>query len=121
MLNDKKKKHYRELLIERLNRLLTEANSTVRGITKLKHESPDLLDQASLEAHRNFTLRKKQREGKLIREIEYALRRVDEGTFGLCDLCGDDIPEKRLEVYPMTTLCIQCQSEQETKERVRGL
>jgi DnaK suppressor protein len=121
MLTDKKRKYYRELLIERLNLLLAEANSIVRGMTRLKHESPDPLDQALLEVDRNFTFRQKQREGKLIREIEHALRRLDEGTFGLCDLCGEEIPEKRLKVYPMTTLCIQCQTEQETKERVRGL
>lgn len=121
MLTEKKKKYYREFLIERLNLLLAEANSMVRGIIRLKHESPDPLDQASLEADRNFALRKKQREGKLIGEIEHALRRLDEGTFGLCDLCGEEIPENRLKVYPMTTMCIQCQTEQETKERVRGL
>lgn len=120
MLTDKKKKYYKKLLIERLDVLLTEAHSAVRGMTRLKHESADPLDQASLEADRNFTLRQKQREGKFIREIEHALSRLDEGTFGLCDLCGEEIPEKRLKVYPMNTLCIQCQSEQETKERVRG-
>ena len=108
-------------LVIPLTMLLASAKSMVGGIARLKHESPDPLDQAALKADRNFTLRQKQREGKLIGEIEHALRRLDEGTFGLCDLCSEEIPEKRLKVYPMTTLCIQCQSEQETKERVRGL
>ena len=121
VLNRKEKKYYRELLIERLKMLVAEANSTVRRITRLKHKSPGPLDQASLEADRSFSLRKKQREGKLIREIEHALRRLEEGTFGLCDLCGEEILEKRLKVYPMTTSCVQCQREKETKERVRGL
>ena len=121
MLNHKEKKYYRELLIERLNMLLAEANSTDSGITRLQHKSPEPLDQASSEADRSLTLRKKQRERKLIREIEHALRRLEEGTFGLCDLCGEEILEKRLKVYPMTNSCIQCQREQETKERVRGL
>jgi DnaK suppressor protein len=121
VLRDKKKKYYRELLIERLNLLLVEANSMFGGIARLKNESPDPLDKASLEADRNFTVRIKQREKKFIREIKHALRRLDEGTFGLCELCGENIPEERLKVYPMTTLCIQCQREQETKERVRGL
>lgn len=108
-------------MVDIIELTFSNCQKSVRGITRLKHESPDPLDQASLEANRNFTLRQKQREGKLIREIEHALRRLDEGTFGLCDLCGEEIPERRLKVYPMTILCIQCQTEQETKERVRGL
>jgi DnaK suppressor protein len=121
VLNLKKKKYYRELLIERLNMLLAEANSLVNRITRLKNDSPDPIDQASLEADRKFTVRIKQREGTLIREINHALERLEEGTFGLCQECGKEISEKRLKAHPMTALCIQCQREQETKERVRGL
>jgi DnaK suppressor protein len=120
VLTDKKKKYYRDLLVERLSMLLAEANSLVSSITRLKHESHDPIDQASLEADRNFTVRIKQREGKLIAEIKDALERLEEGTFGLCQECGEEISEKRLKAHPMTALCIQCQREQETKERVRG-
>jgi DnaK suppressor protein len=80
---------------------------------------PDPTDQASMETDRDFDLRIKDRERKLIRKIDQALNRIKEGEFGLCEACGGDISPKRLQARPVTTLCIDCKTEQEQEERTR--
>jgi len=80
---------------------------------------PDPTDQASMETDRDFDLRIKDRERKLIRKIDQAINRIKEGEFGLCEACGGDISPKRLQARPVTTLCIDCKTEQEQEERTR--
>jgi len=80
---------------------------------------PDPTDQASMETDRNFDLRIKDRERKLIKKIDQALNRIKEGEFGECDSCGGDISIKRLQARPVTTLCIECKTAQEQEERTR--
>lgn len=80
---------------------------------------PDPTDQASVETDRNFDLRIKDRERKLIRKIDQAILRIKEGEFGICESCGGDISVKRLQARPVTTLCIDCKTEQEQEERTR--
>ena len=78
---------------------------------------PDPTDQASMETDRNFDLRIKDRERRLIHKLDQALNRIKEQEFGLCDVCGGDISLKRLQARPVTTLCIDCKTEQEQEER----
>jgi len=78
---------------------------------------PDPTDQASIETDRNFELRIKDRERRLIRKIEKTMIRLREGEFGMCESCGGDIAIKRLQARPVTTLCIDCKHEQEQEER----
>ncbi len=80
---------------------------------------PDPTDQASMETDRNFDLRIKDRERKLIKKIDQALLRIKDGEFGMCEACGGDISVKRLQARPVTTLCIDCKTEQEQEERTR--
>jgi DnaK suppressor protein len=80
---------------------------------------PDLGDQASAEIDRNFMLRLKGRERKLLKKIEEAIERIDQGTFGICDKCGLDINIKRLEARPVTSMCIECKTLQEEEEKLR--
>jgi len=80
---------------------------------------PDPTDQASMETDRNFDLRIKDRERKLIRKIDQAMLRIKDGEFGICESCGGDISVKRLQARPVTTLCIDCKTEQEQEERTR--
>jgi DnaK suppressor protein len=115
-------KFFRKLLNERLRELLGEAERTVGGMTDdAKENFPDPTDRASLEADRNFLLRIRDRERKLIVKIQEALGRLDEGTYGKCEECGEDIGVERLKARPVTTLCIDCKSLQEAQERrLRG-
>ena len=80
---------------------------------------PDLGDQATAEIDRNFMLRLRGRERKLLKKIEEAIERIDQGIFGICDKCGLDIDIRRLEARPVTTMCIECKILQEEEEKLR--
>ena len=121
MLTKKKLEAFRKLLNERLDELLSEANRTVTGMTSQNDNLPDPSDRATLESDRNFTLRIRDRERKLIGKIKEALERIDNKTYGLCEECGEDISEARLKARPVTTLCIDCKKHQENEEKVKGL
>jgi len=79
---------------------------------------PDLGDQATAEIDRNFMLRLKGREQKLLKKIEEAMDRIDQGVFGICDKCGLEIDIRRLEARPVTTMCIECKTLQEEEEKL---
>lgn len=112
--------YFRELLHSRLRDLLGEADKTVSGMTDDVDAFPDPTDRATLETDRNFTLRIRDRERKLISKIKSALERIEDGTYGICEACGEDISEKRLLARPVTTLCIECKARQEAQEKIRG-
>jgi len=115
------KEEFRAILTERLNQLLNEANKTVSDMTGEVENYPDPTDRATLESDRNFELRIRDRERKLISKIREALERIEDGTFGICEECGEEISEARLKARPVTTLCIDCKKKQENDERLRGL
>ncbi len=121
MLNKNKLESFRKLLNERLEELLDQAYETVDDMSDHKENLPDPSDRATLESDRNFTLRIRDRERKLIGKIKEALERIDNGTYGICEECGEDISEKRLRARPVTTLCIDCKKKQETDEKIRGV
>ncbi len=121
MLPKKKLKYYKGYLEERLNELLSEANKTVNGMSSENDNVPDPADRATLESDRNFTLRIRDRERKLIGKIKETLERIEDGSFGICESCEEEITEARLKVRPVTTLCIECKTKQENEEKVKGL
>ena len=112
---------FKELLSQRLEDLLSQADDTVSGMTAQKENFPDPTDRASLEAERNFMLRIRDRESKLIKKIKKALERLDSGSFGICESCGEDIAIKRLKARPVTSQCIECKSKEEALEKALGL
>jgi DnaK suppressor protein len=87
-------------------------------MTDEKTNFPDPTDRASLESDRNFELRIRDRERKLISKIREALDRIEAGEFGECEDCGDQIGVARLKARPVTTLCIECKTEQERQEKI---
>ena len=108
------------MLIQKINELLGEAGKTVSEMTNGKENFPDPTDRASLESDRNFELRIRDRERKLILKMQEAIKRIDDGVFGICDLCGGQISEKRLMARPVTTSCIDCKTKQEKMEKLKG-
>ncbi len=108
---------FRELLKERLQTLLVDAEKTVNGMTNDKDTFPDPTDRANLETDRNFLLRIRDRERKLILKIKDALARIEDGSFGICEECGEEISEERLKARPVTTLCIACKTKAEEEEK----
>jgi DnaK suppressor protein len=111
---------YKALLTQKINELLSEAGKTVSEMTNGKENYPDPNDRASLESDRNFELRIRDRERKLIMKMQEAIKRIEDGVFGICEVCGGPISEKRLIARPVTTLCIDCKTKQEKMEKLKG-
>ena len=109
---------YREILEEQLDELLRDATRTMSEMSDEKVNFPDPTDRASLESDRNFELRIRDRERKLIKKIREAIERTEDGTFGICERCEEPISEARLKARPVTTLCIDCKTEQERQEKI---
>ncbi len=114
-----KREHYKSILLEEMRSLLEDAEKTVSEMTADTTNFPDPTDRATQESDRTFELRIRDRERKLLNKIREALERIDSGTFGTCEMCGEEIGEARLKVRPVTTLCIDCKIEQEKKERLK--
>ena len=112
--------YYRNLLTKKMEELLAEAGKMVVDMSDEEETFPDPTDRASLESDRNFLLRIRDRERKLIVKIREALERIENGTFGICEVCGEEISEERLRARPVTTLCIDCKTDEEEKEKVGG-
>jgi len=112
-----KLKYFKNFLQKQLDDLLYEVGGTVKDMSKKEEPFPDPVDRASLESDRNFLLRIRDRERKLIIKIKEALERIEDGSFGICESCGEKISENRLKVRPVTTLCINCKESQEKDEK----
>jgi DnaK suppressor protein len=120
-MNQEKLLYFKGLLEGRLHALLEEAGKTMNNMGQDPKEAfPDPTDRASFESDRNFLLRIRDRERKLITKVKEALERIEDGTFGTCESCGKSISEKRLMVRPVTTQCIDCKTEEEQRERLEN-
>lgn len=116
-MTKKKLDQFRGILTGKMNELIKEARQSMGDLTEVQEVHADMTDQASAEADRNFLLRIKDRERKLILKIREAIGRIDAGTFGVCEVCGEGIDEERLKARPVTTQCIECKTEMEDQER----
>ncbi|KAF0144968.1 MAG: DnaK suppressor protein [Nitrospirae bacterium] len=115
---DKKLQEIKKNLIGQKEALLAEAEEALNALPG-QTVFPDMGDQATAETDRNFMLRLRSREQKLLKKIEDAIERIDGGTFGICDDCGENIDIRRLVARPVTTLCIECKTQQEEEEKLR--
>jgi DnaK suppressor protein len=117
-MDKEKLEYFRGLLLDEMRTLLEEAGKTVSEMTADTTNFPDPNDRATQESDRNFELRIRDRERRLINKIKEALERIDDGTFGICELCGEEISDGRLKARTVTTLCIDCKIEEERKEKL---
>ncbi len=115
---EKKLQEIKKNLLKQKETLLAEAEEALDALPG-QTVFPDMGDQATAETDRSFMLRLRSREQKLLKKIEAAIERIDSGTFGICDDCGEKIDIRRLEARPVTTLCIECKTQQEEEERLR--
>lgn len=111
---------FRAQLLQKKQEILTDAGKTMTEMTDQTTNVPDPNDRATLESGRSFELRIRDRERKLVAKIEEAIARIEDGTYGICEDCGEEIGLKRLEARPVTTLCIDCKTLQETREKSVG-
>lgn len=113
---------FRRELLKLKAEIMSDAESSANGgAIKVKNEDlPDVVDRSTTETDRNFTLRLLDRERKLLKKVDEALTRLDNGEFGICESCGEDIGKERLSARPVATLCIACKEAQEQNEEKKG-
>ena len=113
--------YFKDILNRQLEELLTRAEKTVAELIRNGELSADIVDQASTDIDRNYTLRICDRESRLIKKIKTALAKIEEGTFGICESCDEQIGIERLKARPVTAFCIRCKTQMEAFEKVSGI
>ncbi|CAI8224242.1 MAG: RNA polymerase-binding transcription factor DksA [Marinobacterium sp. xm-d-530] len=119
-MNDAQKDHFRLILREWKRELMEEVDMTINHLKEEASNFADPADRASQEEEFSLELRTRDRERKLIRKIDKALESIDEDDFGFCEACGVEIGIRRLEARPTATLCIDCKTLAEIKEKQTG-
>lgn len=120
-LTKKELKKFQELLEEKRKTVLERARQMMsEGMVLDTNDLPDEMDLASSEYIQSFEFRLRGREKFLLSKLDLALKKIDDGTFGVCETCEEPIGKKRLEARPETSLCIKCKEDQEREERTMG-
>lgn len=119
VLDTDQTKQIRHRLEEMLAEIRFKGEETLHSAPDSLGPMPDLVDMASSEVSNTITFRLRDREYRLVKKIREALKRLDEGEYGICLECGDDISPARLLARPVTTLCLSCKQEQEKDEVLR--
>lgn len=117
---DKHLEYFRQKLLNWRTELVKESSDTLQDLKETNLNEPDLNDRASNEADQYLELRTRDRMRKLIKKINQALDRIENGTYGYCEETGEPIGLGRLEARPVTTLCIEAQERHERKEKTQA-
>ncbi|MWD29796.1 RNA polymerase-binding protein DksA [Aquicoccus sp. SCR17] len=117
-MNDRQLEYFRRKLIAWRNELLAESRDTIEGMQDQTRNIPDIADRASEETDRALELRTRDRQRKLVAKIDSALRRIEEGEYGYCEVTGDPISLKRLDARPIATMSLEAQERHERREKV---
>jgi DnaK suppressor protein len=119
-MNDNQKAHFRHLLLNWRSELMEEVDRTVSHMKDEAANFPDPADRASQEEEFSLELRTRDRERKLIKKIDSTLELIENNDYGYCDACGVEIGIRRLEARPTATLCVDCKTLAEIKEKQIG-
>lgn len=119
-MNKKQLEHFRAVLLAWKQELLDEISRTMHNMQDENVNHPDPNDRASQETDMSLELRNRERERKLIKKIDEALARIDTEDYGYCESCGEEIGVQRLEARPTATLCIECKTLDEIREKQMG-
>jgi DnaK suppressor protein len=119
MLKTQRKRYFRNLLHQKIEELRENSvgarmNWDIKGA-----KFPDLVDWAAAEQERELGLRIIERDAALRGEVRLALEKIDNGSYGICESCGQDIEPERLEALPITSLCIECKRREEARQRMK--
>jgi DnaK suppressor protein len=117
-MNERQKDYFRRKLVDWRNSILDQSRGTVVMMQEDTVNIPDLADRASAETDRALELRTRDRQRKLIAKIDAALRRLEEGTYGYCEVTGEPISVRRLDARPIATLSLEAQEMHERREKV---
>jgi len=119
-MNDRQRIHFRSLLLAWKQQLMEGVDRTVAHMKDDATHYPDPNDRATQESDFSIELRARDRERKLLRKINEALREIETGDYGYCEACGTEIGLPRLEARLTAALCIECKTLQESRERIKG-
>jgi len=116
-MNEPQREHFREILLAWRSQLVSDITRTINSMQDESINHPDPTDRATQETDMSLELRNRDRERKLIKKIDDTIKRIDEDDYGFCDNCGVEIGIARLEARPTATLCIDCKTLDEIRER----
>ena len=119
-MNERQLAYFRDLLQSWRHELLSEVERTVHHMQDDAASFADPTDRAAQESDFSLELRTRDRERKLLKKIDEALRHLEQGEFGYCEDCGAEIGIRRLEARPTATLCIECKTISEIREKQQG-
>ena len=117
-MNERQMEYFRRKLLNWKAELLDESRDTIEGLQENTRNIPDVADRASEETDRALELRTRDRQRKLVAKIDAAIRRIDEGEYGYCDVTGEPISLKRLDARPSATMSLEAQERHERREKV---
>lgn len=117
-MNERQQAYFRRKLLEWKDEILREARETLQTLQSESLREPDVTDRASSETDWSIELRTRDRQRKLISKIDAALRRIEEGEYGYCEVTGEPISLQRLEARPIATMTLEAQEKHERLEKV---
>lgn len=117
-MNDRHLEYFRRKLIMWKNDLMSDSRDTIEGLQDGTRNIPDVTDRASEETDRALELRTRDRQRKLVTKIDAALRRIENGEYGYCEVTGEPISLKRLDARPIATMTLEAQERHERREKV---
>lgn len=117
-MNERQLEYFRRKLLNWKAEILADSRDTVAGMKDATRNIPDIADRASEETDRSIELRTRDRQRKLVSKIDAALRRIEEGEYGYCEITGEPISLKRLDARPIATMSLEAQERHERREKV---
>ncbi|PKP74026.1 MAG: RNA polymerase-binding protein DksA [Alphaproteobacteria bacterium HGW-Alphaproteobacteria-6] len=117
-MSERQLEYFRRKLLMWKEELLEQSAETLEGLQDSGRNVPDIADRASEETDRALELRTRDRQRKLVTKIDAALRRIDNGEYGYCEMTGEPISLKRLDARPIATMTLEAQERHERRERV---
>ncbi|WP_045390284.1 RNA polymerase-binding protein DksA [Falsirhodobacter sp. alg1] len=117
-MNARQLEYFRRKLLSWKSELLSQSAETIEGLQESGRNVPDIADRASEETDRALELRTRDRQRKLVSKIDAALRRIENGEYGYCDVTGEPISLRRLDARPIATMTLEAQEKHERRERV---
>jgi DnaK suppressor protein len=119
-MKEKDLKYFKGQLTRWLDELVNHSDNMINGLREMDENMPDPLDRAVFDSERNFSLRIRDRETLLIKKIRKSLEDIEDGVYGICESCGEDISLARLKARPVTRHCIRCKTQIEAMEKLTG-
>ena len=117
-MNDRLDEYFRRKLLSWMSEIVADSRDTIEGMQEATRNIPDVADRASEETDRALELRTRDRQRKLVSKIDAALRRLENGSYGYCEITGEPISLKRLDARPIATMSLEAQEKHERKEKV---